>query len=273
MTTATASVAAPRCGSCEYDTTGLMTLTCPECGADLRVAGINHGGPTHTLGAFIASALALVLAWVLCGTILVSAVSTLVPYRQHIQRTTRLGAPGSGGYRAVDVVATGSGWMDERPTMRVEVQLVPLAPGDASPAMAFGAASVAPKPPAPLAVSQGISAEDVLAWFASAGISSNDPRVRDEAQTVALTATRGLRTRGRFGSSSGWANSGFSSSNMSSGRGGPFGSVTSTLRGSTLRTSLHTPLFAVLWVALLVACVVFQWRCMRPRVRSPAASP
>lgn len=36
------------CGSCGYAVKGLTQLNCPECGADLREAGINRGGsPTR----------------------------------------------------------------------------------------------------------------------------------------------------------------------------------------------------------------------------------
>jgi hypothetical protein len=41
------SGASPRCGACGYDTRGLTTLTCPECGSDLRIVGI--GGARRSL--------------------------------------------------------------------------------------------------------------------------------------------------------------------------------------------------------------------------------
>jgi hypothetical protein len=36
-----------RCGHCTYPTKGIESLTCPECGADLRMAGIVKGRPVN----------------------------------------------------------------------------------------------------------------------------------------------------------------------------------------------------------------------------------
>src|SRR6188474_1599547 len=86
---------APRCGACGYDTTGLTTLTCPECGADLRAAGITRGRPTSTPGGFAASAFLFVVLWAVCGLILAGAVATLSPQRQFFEQTVTLGSPRS----------------------------------------------------------------------------------------------------------------------------------------------------------------------------------
>lgn len=261
MTTATASIPAPRCGACGYDTTGLTTLTCPECGVDLRVAGIHRRGRTHSVGAFVASTLALLLAWIIAGMVLMSVINSLLPIRQHIEQTTRLGAPRSGAYRFVEVIATGSGWTDDRPRLRVELKLEPLSADETRPAAI-----------PPLAASRPLTSDDVLAWLASTGVDRTDLRVRDEAQTIALAATRALRMRGRLGSGFGWGGSGFSGTSFSGGLGGPFSRVTSNLRGSSTRTSFHTPIFNSLWVVLLAAGIAFLWRCMRPRVRTPRST-
>ena len=241
--------AAPRCGSCCYDTTGLTSLTCPECGADLRVAGITHDRSSPSFSAFVISlsALGLVLMWALCGIILVSAVVALVPPRQHVQQTVRLGGPRSGAYTAVDVVATGWGWPGERPTVAVELQLVP------------GAAGGAAKPRPPLAASRRTTTDDVLAWLSAAGADASDPRVRDEAQAVNLAALRAVRTRVRFGTG------GFTSSSVSGIGGRPFTSLTTSVRGGSTRSELPRAIFLALWVGVLVAGVVYLWRAMRPR--------
>ena len=244
------AAAAPRCGSCGYDTTGLTTLTCPECGADLRVAGITRGGPDYPVAAFAVSLLALAVAWVLCGAIVMDVASSLTPRRQHVRQTTSLTAPRSGAYRGVSVVASGSGWPDERPAMRVELSLLPLDPNS--------------PPPAPLAASNRISTGDVIKWFSSAGLDTSDTRVRDEAQAVALTATRGLRVRGRLGSGFGWGGSSFSSTVGTSGTGTPFNSLSHNMTGFTSTSSLHTAVFGVLWVALLVFGIAWLLRLMSP---------
>lgn len=53
------------CGRCGYAVRGLEQLTCPECGADLREAGIARGGSSgkRTLGIVLVS---------LCGFLLLS---------------------------------------------------------------------------------------------------------------------------------------------------------------------------------------------------------
>ena len=248
---------APRCGSCGYDTTGLTTLTCPECGADLRMAGITRGGPVHTPAAFVVSVVALALTWVLCGAILMDVASSLTPRRQHVRQTTSVTAPRSGAYRGVNVVANGSGWPDERPVMRVELNLLPLEGSSA--------------PPPPLAASRRITADDVLKWFSSAGLDTTDVRIRHEAQTVALTATRGLRVRGRLGTGFGWGGSSYSSTVGSSGTGAPFGSLSHNMAGYTSTSKLHTAVFGVMWVALLVCGVAYLLRLMAPFHRRRAA--
>jgi hypothetical protein len=37
----------PQCASCGYLVQGLLHPHCPECGADLRVAGIYYGAASH----------------------------------------------------------------------------------------------------------------------------------------------------------------------------------------------------------------------------------
>jgi hypothetical protein len=255
--TATPGAAAPRCGSCGYDTTGLTTLTCPECGADLRAAGISRGGPGYTFGTFVVSGVAMLIAWVLCGAMLTDVASSLTPRRQHVRQTTSLTAPRSGAYKGVTVVAAGSGWPDQQPAMRVEVSLVPP--------------DAAPPPPPPLAAAHRVTTDDVLKWFASAKLDATDPRVLEEAQVVALTATRGLRMRGRLGSGFGWGGSSYSSTVGTSGAGTPFNSSSHNVTGTTTTSNLHTVLFGVLWVAVLACGVTFLLRLMAPFHRRHAA--
>lgn len=51
-------VRVPSCGRCGYEARGLETFRCPECGADLRIAGLRTGwGHLHARGR----------AWIPCG--------------------------------------------------------------------------------------------------------------------------------------------------------------------------------------------------------------
>ena len=247
MTDAPQPVSAPpACGACGYDTTGLLSLTCPECGADLRVAGITRGRRSDARAGFVVSALALLVPWAVCGYLLMAAVSALVPARQVFRESMRLAAPRSNAYQAVDVVTTAAGWEGERSAARVEIQLVPAA-------TASGAAS----PPAPLRASPGINEEAVLKWMAGAGIDTTDPRVRDEAQSVAMAAARSLRTRERYGAGT------YSGSSVSGGTGRPFGRTSTSASAGSDTASLPVALFGALWLGLLVACVLFLRRTAR----------
>jgi hypothetical protein len=99
----------------------------------------------------------------------------------------------------------------------------------------------------------------VLGWLASAGIDTTDPRVKREAEAVALAATRALRTRQRLDRSSA-----FSGSSFSSGTGGPFSSTNTTIRGGAGRSNLPQLVFGVVWVGVLAAGIVYISRRMRP---------
>lgn len=48
----------PRCGACGYAVRGVKTLTCPECGSDLREAGIVTPAQQQIIGP-----IAFVLLW------------------------------------------------------------------------------------------------------------------------------------------------------------------------------------------------------------------
>lgn len=241
----------PACGSCGYNTTGLTSFTCPECGADLRVAGITRNVTARTRAGFAASAFLLVPAWLICGMILVAAVSALVPHRHHLQRDVRLTGPRSGGYQGVDVAARGTGWSGERPATRVELRFVPLAAG--------GAGAPPSLPPPPLQVATTTSADAVARWMASAGLDSSNPLVQDEARAALMHALQNLRRRERFGVAGG----GFSNTSLLGGGSGPFANVTTTVRVTSDWPAAPRLLFAAFWLAVGMAALVFLWRATR----------
>ena len=243
----------PACGSCGYNTTGLTTFTCPECGADLRVAGITRGRGGEARAGFAVSALLLIPAWFMCGLILATAVSALVPHRQHLQRDVRLTGARSGAYRGIDVAARGEGWEGERPAMRVELRMVPLA---AAPS-AGGTGTMPSPPPAAFPVTTTTTADAVAAWMAGAGLDANDPRIQDEARAALMHALQNLRRRERFGSG------GFGSTSLIGGGSGPFTNVSTTVRVTTDWPRAPRLLFAAVWLAVGAAAVVFLWRATR----------
>ena len=249
MSAAVHQAGAPSCGSCGYDTTGLLSLTCPECGSDLRVAGITRGPVGGTYAGFFVSVAALLVPWAACGMMLVAFVSSLVPARHSVRQTTQLTGPRSAAYKSIDVVATGEGWEGERATVSVQLQLTP---------------SGVAKPPAPLPVTAGTRTQAVLAWLSEAGINTQDPLVRDEAQATMMNAVRSLRTRHSDAYRS-------MSHSFSTGSEGPFHSVNTTTSGSADRSTIPPVVFGALWVGVLAAAVTFLWRAMRPRRAAAAA--
>jgi hypothetical protein len=64
------------CGRCGYAVRGLQQLACPECGADLREAGIARGGSSgrRTLGIVLVSLCAILLLSC-CGLMMFSYVA------------------------------------------------------------------------------------------------------------------------------------------------------------------------------------------------------
>lgn len=58
------------CGACGYSVEGLLAMTCPECGVDLRRAGIRQPGSGGGKG-FLLSGVAMVVLVLVCGVGLV----------------------------------------------------------------------------------------------------------------------------------------------------------------------------------------------------------
>jgi hypothetical protein len=249
-----------------------MGLTCPECGADLRVAGISRHPRDANKSFFVVLLLALLLAWVVCGFALSAAIAALVPTRHVVQHTTRLAHPKSGAYQAVDVVATGTAWGTDRPTMRAELRLTPAVTSGPPPGPGVSPSSgpIAPaaNTPPPLAVNRGLRPEAVLAWLAANGVDTTDPRVQAEARTIARAAARSLRPAERVGPFGGIG--GFRTTSSSGGTETPFSSNTSTVAGTSHQSRWHTITFAATWLAVLVAGVIYLWRATHPPRRAYA---
>ena len=54
------------CGRCGYSVKGLESLNCPECGADLREVGIQHGGSNTGRNVMLILGIVLVGSTTLC---------------------------------------------------------------------------------------------------------------------------------------------------------------------------------------------------------------
>jgi len=87
--------------------------------------------------------------------------------------------------------------------------------------------------------------------------------VIEEANAITVAAVRGLRTRNR-------EEPGLISSRRTSllgGQTGPFADTTTTVTGRAMPSKLALGLFTAFWIALLIACLLYLWRTMRPRIQ------
>ncbi|MBX3402361.1 MAG: hypothetical protein KF699_03005 [Phycisphaeraceae bacterium] len=186
----------PCCGECRYPVEGLTTFTCPECGKDLREAGILVPGvrPRHRV--HVAELIAATAAaCVLCGMITVGLLSSVPGGRvTHFTRTTTVEV-GSAGFGPLVTSATGrtaaQGSLSAAPAQRIS--LVEQSSGSAPPRvleadMARGTWRVMNGPgTTPTAeVHAGrlpIGAGDVSAWLSGGGA-----RTASQEQLDALAA-------------------------------------------------------------------------------------
>jgi hypothetical protein len=258
--------ATPRCGGCGYDTTGLSGLTCPECGADLRAAGILAGQTARAGRGFAPSAVTFVGACVVCGLILASVVSPLLPARMRFEQDVRLAGPRSGAYGAIVVQSTGAWWGEARPTLRVRIELEKL-PGSSvttgRPLLVdpqSGGYEYVDAAGRRVVEASGFGPPAVLAWLAERGIDASDDRVRGEAQAVYVAARRGGRARRVVALMTGGGSSSFTT--------GMSDQVFNSTRVSELSTATPVqqamPVLGVLWLAVVACGLVYLWKSTRP---------
>ena len=268
--------APPGCGACGYDTTGLASLTCPECGADLRVAGITRGPTKGAARAFAGALGQFLAAWLFCGAVLWAVVVDLHPVRHAHEYEIRFTGPSSGKYAAVVVRAHSTALGRSTPTVAVRIDLEPNAPPGGA----------APPPPPPLVIDprgggyeyagaagnrvrhpSGFDAEAVLGWLAAAGVDTTDRRTRDEAQQVWLAALRAGRMR-RYDPETGGA----IGASTVTGMGRAF--TTTRISERNLPTPARVGLFAFVafWLVLFFLGLAYLSRATwRPRVSAAPA--
>ncbi|HEX8913987.1 MAG TPA: hypothetical protein VF796_16685 [Humisphaera sp.] len=134
--TAAGSPDEPRCGGCGYIVLGLESMTCPECGEDLRRVGIDAG---QRRGAGVgrglsngAIAFVIVVGWsVLVWTAARSAGNWLErhgPRVRTVNFNAVLSGPRSGAYDAIKVTGAGerSGTDGRMPSKLLDAQQVAL---------------------------------------------------------------------------------------------------------------------------------------------------
>lgn len=99
----------PSCGRCGYIVRGIPTLTCPECGSDLREVGITMGKTSHSpwipflLGALVWS---IILPFV--ASLVAHAISAALPRWGIAAHTVTLLGPKSGAFQSITINASGA---------------------------------------------------------------------------------------------------------------------------------------------------------------------
>lgn len=267
------AVVGPVCGRCGYSVLGLGSLTCPECGGDLRAVGIvTPRTPRRGLG-FVASAVMLTIAVFVMAVPMTALLTSLLPPRFEFSRVYTLTGPASQAYAGVTARCGASGWGAPSASSPPPVALVlaarpPAGPGT-GPAPAT-AATLAAGSPAPLhfntrdARGRSVLAppDAILKWMRSAGIDTTDPRVAAEAVRIAAA----VRDVGRTRRPASFISLGFGGGSM--GRSGTdsmgvFNSYADRDAWSVRPPAWGVPLIGGVWVALWLLGLRYLWLATR----------
>lgn len=244
----------PRCGACGYDVRGAASLECPECGADLRYAGIL---PPHLrLRSRGLSTGGKIVLWLLFVAVVAGATSamlaaTVLPRVQTMQMSHRLRSPQSQTYLGVRIESVAERTVLPMSPQRFErlrgatVLSLELSDGtlrelqvDAN--NARWRPVVSPESPW---VAQPFTAADLERFYADAGLDPADERVA--AEIVAVCQGLNGVVAGKLISIS----AGSSSSSRSTG-GSAFSSAGSSSSGSSGTSGLASGLVVLAWLVL-----------------------
>jgi hypothetical protein len=271
----------PVCGACGYNVLGLATMTCPECGGDLRVVGIlTPRTPRRGLGG-LAAAVAFTALLCFVAAVATAALLSVLPMRLSYRQHVRLAAPQSIAYQEVVFRTTAATWGTGAPALPVEVELVPSAvaatttgPASTQPAGPTTQRSGPPTRPPRLTVrpdggyeftapgagpgaASGVTHRDgfgpqaVLDWMTAAGLDTSQRAINEEAVRISGEARLAMRGRWRLATRGGPG--GYSSSSSGSDSGGQFAARYSTEQADRRQPVWAVLLFVGFWVAVWVA--------------------
>ncbi len=247
-----------RCGKCDYNVTGLDSLTCPECGSDLRRVGIINAAEQRRLGRgpLIAAAVLFTFTVALAGGLLAFVIEQSLPVVRTYDNTMTLKSLAVAG-RRYTLEAHHETWGDDVPPMEVTLSFY-AADGKPMEAMRYDPATNTSRTSlggATWAPPQPFTLEALLAFEKSAGVDDTDATAIDEAKTVFEQMHSQSRT-GHMITFPGRATGGMSSNNK------PLSiNATSVAVADTppYATTAFVALLVVLWLAGLRAL----WRYSR----------
>lgn len=203
----------PRCGQCGYVVRGIMSLTCPECGGDLREVGIDTGKTYRPTWAAVAG---LAVLWsILFWPVAMMANDMLrqaLPRWVAIRHAVRMQSPKSGAYAQASLDATGVHRIGAPPSPGTDTPDVLVTLNTAqgqfttlSADLRTGKYRYTTPDGRTVEPADALNTSGVLNWMAAAGIDSAQPAVVAEASEV-LSHARAASRPGPYGG--GWSTSG-----------------------------------------------------------------
>ena len=251
-----------RCGRCGYNVTGLDSLTCPECGGDLRRGGIVNADEQRKLGRglLIGASIIYTAVLALVGGMLAFTIEQSLPVERTYSNAMTLKSYAATG-REYLLDANYRTWQEDLPPMQVTMTLHP-AQGIATQWLRYfpdtNTCSVAGPGGAFGSTKQPFTLEALLVFLRGAGVDDHaDPTVVDEARIV----YEQIRAQSRI-------------THMMNYPGRTTGGLTSNnkplaINASTVASAdtprFATPAIVLLLIAAWLAGLRAMWRYSRPR--------
>ena len=251
-----------RCGRCGYNVTGLDSLTCPECGGDLRHVGIVNADEQRKLGRGLLFGASIVYTGVLAlvGGLLAFTVEQSLPVERTYSNTMTLKSYAVQG-REYLLDASIRAWQEDLPLMQVTMTLHPgqwMATQSLRYFPDTNRCSVADPAGTYSATKQPFTLEALLVFLRGAGVDDRaDPTAIDEAKIV-YEQIRAQSRIPRMMNSPGRTTGGLTSNNK------PLAVNASTV-ASADTPRFATPMIVLLLIAAWLAGLRAMWRYSRPR--------
>jgi hypothetical protein len=274
---ARAAAAGPVCGACAYSVIGLTTMTCPECGADLRAAGILAPRTPRPTAPVTNAIIGFTVLLGIIALIVTPALLSILPARRSYGQEVRLLSPTSGAYNQVVLRSRGRSWGAGHTLLPVELelQLNPPTSSAAKPpqparmtvrpdgAHKYTAAPGAP----PISRSSGFGPAAVLDWMKAAGLDTAQPALRQEAARLAGEVR--IISRGGRRALADAPIGGFSSRSSGADSGGQFASRSTAERADTNPPLWVTLPLAAIWLILWLLGLRHLTRRTNPLTTNP----
>jgi hypothetical protein len=187
----------PVCAACGYSAVGLTTMTCPECGSDLRAVGILAPGMDQRPHQWLARIMVFTVLLGFLAIVVTPTLFAVMPLRRSYSKQLLLTSPISRAYREVVLDTRAATWGTAPQTpLPVQIEIISNVPTTAS---AAPATFMPPRmlvlangtyeyttPGKPTVVRpKGFGAQAVLDWLSAAGVDTTHPSVPKEAARIA----------------------------------------------------------------------------------------